>query len=368
MKKMRTKDKTSLLLGLGILIFCMLCVPAFATTDDNYNYEGFALTTIKSGNGDVYVSCGDNAGLAGTSYATNTFTTDFSNVPTSDIEWAELDVGVWGGAPGRVGYVYTTLNDNEDTYVLGGGTEYLDIITLPDNVLCSGSGVYLVQYDCTNAIRNLANADITANVTAWPETSLGTSRRLDSRIYGAVLTVVYNNGTSNQYWINKGDLNLHKNVTITVDNTSCSFEDFDASITQFNGSVNSSLNNSTLTVGYFAGDDTQNDYLYFNPPVESDSPYNLDNFYWEINDYVNYQLDSNNVANETCDELNSGTTNFDLHTFEVTGLNASSNCAVFWRGHGNEGDSEIFDPAYPGVNSETESYLSPFLSVLRITA
>lgn len=368
MKKSRMKDKKSLYLVLGILISFMLCLPACATTDPNYNYEGFSLDTIKSGTvqGDVYVSCGDHAGLTGTSYATNTFITNFTNVPTSGVKWAELKVGVWGGAPGRVGYAQTKLNNTTLS------TETLDITDLSDNVTCSGSGVYLIHYNCTDVVQNLNSGTITANVTAWPRTDLGDSRRLDSRIYGATLIVVYENGTSyTQYWINQGDLNLHKSITTTIDNASYSSPDFDASLTQFNGAVNGSVGgNATLTVGYFAGDDDQNDYLYFNAPDDDDSPYDLSNFNWPIASYTSYQLDSDNVADETCDALIGTTTNFDLHKFS---LNVSqidtdgNNYAVFWRGHGNDnGESEIYDPAWPNVNPNTESYVSPFLAVLKI--
>jgi hypothetical protein len=340
----------------------MLCAPACATTDPNYNYEGFPLTTVESGivQGDVYVSCGDHAGLTGTSYATNTFITNFTNVPTSGVKYAELKVGVWGGSPARVGYAETKLNGTTLS------TETLDITDLSNNVECSGSGVYLIHYNCTSQVQNLTSGTIEANVTAWPELGLGSTRRLDSRIYGAVLIVVYENGTSyTQYWINQGDLNLHKNVTATIDNTSRSFSDFDANLTQFNGAVNGSVGgNATLTVGYFAGDDDQNDYLYFNPPQTTGSPYYTNNFNWDLDEVWGQKLDGNNVANETC-ALGS-TTNFDLHTFGVT-ANSSSNYAVFWRGHGNNTDeSEIYDPAWPNVNPNTESYVSPFLAVLKI--
>ena len=204
---MKIKDKASLTgFGiLGILIFCMLCLPACATTDETYNYEGFSLNTIKNGTvkGDVYVSYGDKAGLTGTSYATNTFVTNFTNVPTSGVKWAELKVGVWGGSPARVGYAETKIDGTTLS------TETLDITSLSNNVTCSGSGVYLIHYNCTDLVEaNNDDGTITANVTAWPETSLGTARRLDSRIYGAVLIVVYENGNCyTQYWINQGDLN-----------------------------------------------------------------------------------------------------------------------------------------------------------------
>lgn len=368
MNKPRIKDKMGLFLGLGILILCMLCAPAFALGGE-YSYEGFPLATNESGfvDGDVYVSCGDNAGLNDSttwSYKQNTLVTTFTDVPTGNVTWAELKIGVWGGSTSRVGWAETELNGTPLS------NETLDKDSLSNNVSCSGSGVYLIQYNCTDLINNTLNQGvIEATVVATPRTDLGTSKRLDSRIYGAVLIVAYDNGgeENTQYWINQGNLNLHKNVT--------AFPDLDASITWFNGSVDESVgDNATLTVGYFAGDDDQKDYLYFNPRKNANSPYNLTNVNWPIllpeNNYS--QLDSDNVANETCDELNFATKNFDLHTFSlnVSLIEPDSNYAVFWRGHGNDtGEIEIYDPpySYPAVvNPNTESYVSPFLAVLKI--
>lgn len=366
MIKSRMKDKMSLFLGLGILILCMLCAPACAA----YGYEGYPLATNESGviQGDVYVSCGDHAGLNDTtwSYATNTFTTNFTNVPTSGVKFAELKVGVWGGSTSRQGWANTMLNgttlSNETLSTGAGLSSYID---------CSGSGLYVINYDCTDRVRALNNGVINATIVANPRNDLGTSYRLDSRIYGAVLIVGYENGEEyTQYWINQGNLNLHKNVT----SGGIYYPDLDASLTQFNGAVNGSVGgNATLTVGYFAGDDDQNDYIYFNAPDDDYSPYDLSNFNWPIPSYTSYQLDSDNVANETCDELIGTTTNFDLHKFSlnVSHIDTSgNNYAVLWRGHGNNtGESEIYDPPYttpPTVNPNTESYVSPFLAVLKI--
>jgi len=361
MEKLRMKDKTGLFLGLGILILCMLCAPAYATTDSDYNYDGFPLTTIESGtvNGDVYVSAGDNAGLQGTAYATNTFITNFTDVPTDNISWAELKVGVWGGSPSRVGWAETSLNGTTLS------NETLDIIDPAlngVNVSCCGSGIYLIHYDCTDVVNNLNNGVIQARVVTQPNNGLGASRRLDGRVYGAVLIVVYEDGTSyTQYWINQGDLNLHKNATATIDNTSCSFEDLDSDTTWFNGTVNTSLTNSNLTVAYFAGDINQTDYLYFNVPDGDDSPYDLTNFNWDRDAWSGYLLGTD-VANN----MSNTAYNFDLKTFSVNMNTTGNNYAIFWRGHGSDDpyETEIYDPSWPGVNSETEGYYTPFLAVL----
>jgi hypothetical protein len=230
--------------------------------------------------------------------------------------------------------------------------------------LCTYFGIFILE--------NLNNPTIQASVKTWPDLTWGNNYRLDGRVYGAVLIVVYENNSMpyTQYWINEGNMNLHKNANVWINGSSVPVQDLDATRTDFNGPVNSSLNNATLTAGYFAGDSSQNDYLYFNVEEGIDSPCDLSTFYWNIGAYDEWQLDSNNVANGTCDcKPGVTTTNFDLHTFNVTETldkSDNNNYAIFWRGHGDPGDPEIDDPAYPGVNPETESYLSPFLAVLKI--
>lgn len=348
------KNKVDLYFGLGILMFCMLCMPASA----GHSYEGYPLETIKYGTGEVYISCGDYAGLS--SYVSpttpHTYLTNFTDVPTENIEWAELKFGVWGGNQTYTGWANTTLSNATSDIVIG--NQILSTTASYPPVLGCGNGCWLVCYDCTDDLIDLSSSTINLTVDT-NQISSG----FDGRVYGAVLIVVYNNSSSSQYWVNQGNVNLHKNVSTL----GTYYPDLDANITWFNGQVNESLENATLTVGYLAGDDDQKDYLYFNPPDEEGSPYDLSEFNWEIDNYEEEQLDGDNIAKETCDELNFATKNFDLHTFEVTNLNSSNNYAVFWRGHGNPGDPEIYDPSWPGVNSDTESYLSPFLAVLQIT-
>jgi len=355
MRKLRIKDKKSLYLVLGILMFSMLCAPALATPG-RYGYEGFPLETVKDGTvqGDVYVSAGDNYGLNGSSwsYVPNTLITNFADVPTGNVVWAELKVGVWGGSITRVGSVDASLyNNTSSTYALG--TKTLSTANPSDDVTGSGTGVWLACYNCTDAVNALNDGGyITANVT----TAQG-NPALDGRIYGAVLIVVYENGTSyTQYWINQGNVNLHKNTT-----SPATYPDLDANMTVFNGNANSGT--ATLTVGYFAGDYNQKDYLYLNAPNDSlNSPYNLANPAWTRNAYSNYL-----VGEDVADNMSNTRYNFDLKSFtgdELPDLLPSNNYALFWRGHSDT--IPIFDPAYPGVNPETEGYYVPFLAVLKI--
>jgi len=365
------KNKSSLYLVLGFLIFCMLCGPALA---GRYDYDGFPLETIEKGTvkGDVYVCCGDRAGLSGTSYANNTYITNFTNVPTNGIKWAMLKVGVYGANTSRSGWMNASLNDN----LLDADNnpdKHLNV-TPPSNIIpvnivnASGTGLYLVDFDVTDVLENLNNPTIQASVKTWPDLTWGNNYRLDGRVYGAVLIVVYENNSMpyTQYWINEGNMNLHKNANVWINGSSVPVQDLDANITQFNGAVNNTSGIPSLTVGYFAGDANQNDYLYFNAPKEpDDSPYNLFNPGWNLDPsaYGDF-LVGTNVAS------GSNGTNFDLKTFDnegalVANLLEENNYAIFWRGHDSVNET-IWDPAYPGVNSETESYLSPFLAVLKI--
>jgi hypothetical protein len=363
MREPRMKDKMGLFLGLGILILCMLCAPACAT----YSYNGSSLETIKSGtvNGDVYVSYGDKAGLNTTAwnYTLNTLVTNFTNVPNGDdIEWAELKFGVWGGSTVREGFANATLSN-------GSSTETFENVSLrinsPDPVQGAGSAMWLVNYTCTDELKSLSNGNpIKATINAWPDISQGDNKRLDSRIYGAVLIVVYKDGSKwTQYWINQNLLNLHKEASnVNIGGTLYNFTDLDADRTYFNGPVNETLSNASLTVGYFAGDPNQKDYLYLNALPITGSPYYLTDPGWDIEGFED-NLVGIDVANST-----EGTkTNFDLKTFDVNNIDLLSpdNYAIFWRGHDSVNET-IWDPAWPGVNNETESYYTPFLAVLKI--
>ncbi|AKB38121.1 hypothetical protein MSSAC_3531 [Methanosarcina siciliae C2J] len=360
MKMSRMKNKAGLYLGLGILMFCMLCATAYA----GYNYDGYPLETIEEGTlkGDVYVSYGDHAGLNNYypwNYTLNTLVTNFSDVPTDGIVWAELKVGVWGGKVNREGFANATLSNSTDPYPDGYnlGMVYLNTTDPSSNVDCCGNGVYLIKYNCTNVLPLLNSDNITATINAWPDESLASTDWLDSRIYGAVLIVAYENGNCyTQYWINQGLENLHKDYT--------GYPHKDANITWFNGTAEEGC--SCLTVAYFTGDYGQNDYLHFNPPCNNTSPYispynsNFGNAAWNKTHYSGYQIGGDDVANENSDTANY----FDLHTFCVTGLvnNEDNNYATFWRAQNDTGT--IYDPAWPGVG-DGESYYTPFLAVLK---
>lgn len=251
--------------------------------------------------------------------------------------------------------VDASLYDNpNDPHALG--TKTLSTANPSDDVTGSGTGVWLACYNCTDEV-NALNDD--GSITAKVTTAQG-NPALDGRIYGAVLIVVYENGTSyTQYWINQGNVNLHKNTT-----SPATYADLDANMTVFNGDVDDNVSGDevNLTVGYFAGDYNQTDYLYFNAPsLPADSPYNLSNPAWDRSGYSSYLL-----GQDVADNMSNTVYNFDLKSFNVNSnlLAGSNNYAIFWRGHSDS--IPIYDPPYPGVNPETEGYYVPFLTVLKV--
>lgn len=353
---MTAKIEKGLLIGMfSITLLCgMLCASALAA----YNYDGYSLVTNESGTikGDVYVSSGSNAGLQGTSYESNIFVTTFSDVPTSGIKWAELKIGVWGGSASREGFANATLSSSAGSYTFADVN--LNTNNPSSNVDCCGNGLYLIKYNCTG-LSPMGSNSITATINTWPDYTLANTSWLDSRVYGAILIVVAEDGNCyTQYWINQGLENLHKNYT--------GHDHKDAAITWFNGTAVEGC--GCLTVAYLAGDYGQNDFLHFNPPYCDDTPYvspynyNFLNAAWNKTYYsTKYQLDGDDVANAD----NNTHKYFDLHKFCVTGRinNTANNYATFWRAQNDTG--VIYDPAWPGVG-DGESYYSPFLAVLKI--
>lgn len=298
----------------------------------------------------------------------NTFVTNFSDVPTSGIKWAELKVGVWGGKQTRQGFANATLSNATDPYPDGYnlGLVYLNTTNPSSNVDCCGNGVYLIKYNCTNVLPLLNSNSITATINAWPDSSLASTNWLDSRVYGAVLIVVYEDGNCyTQYWINQGLLNLNYQT------------DFDADISWFNGTAYN-FGDADLTLAQFAGTYIDPDWVYLNPSNAADSPYNLSNLAWNISKYSDYQLNNSepdNVAdaNSTVDGSYISTSNFDFDIFTATNTSAvkdiinhnSNNYVVFKRGYDSDNDGEIYG-YWIGSNNEGETYVSPFLAVLTL--
>jgi subtilase family serine protease len=179
-------------LYLCIVIAAMLTLLVHPVLAD-YNFDGVPSTDQLVGaaygtiNGGVYVDGGHGVGFS-------PYTQSF-NVPESEVKWARLYVGVWGGNEENTGSVAVTFNDRElETLELEGEAD------TNSNVYCSGHGVYWIVYDVTG---NQATGSVDAVVT--------TSGTIDGRVYGVVLVAVYEDpyGQEVQYWINEGNVNLH---------------------------------------------------------------------------------------------------------------------------------------------------------------
>jgi len=372
--KMNKKVKGMVMSALIIASMFALSAPAAAS----YTYDGYEVKTMTNGivQGDVFVSCGDNAGASDgrTDPRYNgPYRTNYS-VPNGDsVKWARLLVGVWGGTENSTGWLNTTLHN-------GTQLNYLGNVTIGNCTNCStddpaedfnptynqtepsvygtGHGVWMVAYNVTN------NVSLNAwnNVTATTYSCLS----FDGRIYGIALVVVYENTSlpKVKYWVNEGNVNLHYNMTsapynYVLDNTTA----------WFNGTAYNSTE-AKLWVEYLAASSPgEPDYLYFNPPDEVRT-----NISWNISAYRRWQLDSDEAGCESTynDPFTYG---FSLHNYTSTNDSTAlkdivnytaNNSAFFWRGHDDNGDGHIYAnfSAPPGEIEEGEDYLHPALAVL----
>ena len=284
-----------LLINLMILVMLSLTVP---TASADYGYSGVPYTDQLDEveqdivYGSVYVDGGHGIGPS-------PYTQSF-NVPEGEVIWAKLYVGVWGGNEVKTGSVDVTFNNRE--------LETLDLKGKADanpNVYCSGNGVYWVVY---NVKENQATGSVDAVVT--------TSGTIDGRVYGVTLVAVIeeDEGSKVQYWINEGNVNLHKSSGIHGTN--------DEAVAEFNGTVDmDEFAAARLTTVYLTGSPGQNDYLYFN--------------------------DNKLCDGDNCDDIANSKQSFDFKTFDVIDyIEKDNNEAKFERGD--------------------EDYVHPVLAVLTI--
>lgn len=322
---------------LSVMIVCLLAVPASA----NYSYDGFDLKTMTNGTveGGVYSSYGSNGGLANDPYSTT-----YSNVPIGTVKWARMYVGIWGGTQNRVGWVNTTFNNHCEGNVTLDKNVNTNTYSTGTNVYSSGNGVWMVSYNCTD---NVTSGSISATAK--------TGGTIDGRVYGIALVVVYENSSlpKVQYWINEGNVNL--NYVTPLNNN----------LAWFNGTAYNSTE-AKLTAMQYTGTSGQPDYLYFNPPDASDSPYNLSNIRWDVTKYDRYQFNSNDVA----DASEGGYFDFDSFTSmnDSTALKdiiniTGNNYAIFWRGWDTDNDGAIDYDAWNSSN-EGETYVHSIMTVL----
>lgn len=348
MKERITKFTIALL---SVIMVCLLAVPASA----DYDFDGFEVNDMTNGTvqGDVFVSYGDKGGIDNTPYTTN------YNVPNgTNVKWARLIVGIWGGTENKTGWVNMTFNNHCEGYVTLNRSIDTDTYSTGTNVYCSGHGVWMVSYNCTD------NVTLGATNTAVARTG-SLSGGFDTRVYGIALVVVYENSSlpKVQYWINEGNMNLHYETG--------GYAAVNKTFAWFNGTAHN-CTEANLTTLQYTGSNAEPDYLYFNVPDENNSPYN-DNVSWNLDDYRTYQMDHNNVAD--CYSGLTYTHYFDLDTFHSANdstpicnitNHTANNYAIFWRGHDDNGDGTISASFQPDNPVEGESYVHPIMAVLRL--
>lgn len=389
-----------------IVILAMLVAfsaPAAAV----YDFDGYELKTMTNGTiqGDVYVGGGHGTpDLGGGSVNPENPYNQTFDVPGEagsngeNVTWARLYVGIWGGTKyggGWLNVTYTNNTGNPTTLrniTCGGGNPPRgDLDNTPpydptNSSYNTGCGVWLVALNCTANVTsgtNTVNAT-TINPGAW-----------DGRVYAIVLVTVYENSSlaKVQYWVNEGNVNLHYDGAM-------GHPALDNNVTWFNGTAYN-CTEANLTTVYYGSTQVQPDYLYFNAPYASDSPYNLSNIRWNVDGYRRYQLDSNDVANEYSDNCSvnyssthcdcSGpgccgcrcdcseseqyyTYGFDFDCFSETNdstplcdiiNHTANNYAIFWRGWDTNNNGEIDYDAW-NQSDEGETYVHPILAVLRL--
>jgi subtilase family serine protease len=327
--------------SIGVVL--ILIMPAMAA----WNYDGYEVETMESGNitGDVYISYGDKSGIGSSPYTSN------FNVPAGTEKYSRLYVGVWGGTETKTGTLSTVFNGNDlGTINIGGKTDTNPTYTSGTNVYGRGNGVWWVSYNVTG--ENVTMGE-TNSATAT------TGGNIDGRVYAIVLVTVYRDPSEPeiQYWINEGSYNLHY--------SSASYPYVqDKTFVWFNGTnTNITPASARLSAAYLVGTKEEPDYLYFNPPDAGDSPYK--NMAWNIAKYEEYELGGSDVADASNGEY------FDFETFTSTkgkkplkDLIENNSYAVFWRGHDDNNDGNIYAEFTPANLVEGESYVGPVLAVL----
>jgi subtilase family serine protease len=314
------EDKTAIVIGI-ILVSIVLFVPIAGAI---YSFDGVPypdkLDEVAHGtvNGGVYV--GESRGLGFTPYEQT-----FELPDEVTVKWARLYVGVWGGTERYEGWVHTTFNGDDF------GKTFLRGVN-DDNpyVYCSSHGSYWVYYNVTDMVVPGLNVGIA-------DTSRGErGNKLDGRVYGIILVVIYEdeNGAEVSYWVSDGNPSLHgKGWAGAVP----SINDF-ASV-DFSGDINqANVNAAHLTVTYLAGNEGEPDYLEFN----------------------GHEVGGNDVANNADGE----TYGIDLKTLDVTGSIQAENSLLFLRGKDVNGDGKI-DIDDEG-ELEGEYYFHPVLAVLAV--
>ena len=403
--KMNKKVKGITLMSAVIIASVLVAFSAPAAA--NYTFDGYELRNMVNGTiqGDVYV--GGGHGFPSTDANDNNLEQPYNQtfeVPDEagsngeNVTWARLYVGIWGTTKHGWGWLNVTFTNNTGNPTIlknitcGGGTplrgdyDNTPVYDPTNSSYNTGCGVWMVAINCTNNVTSGTNTVNASTATgSW-----------DSRVYGIVLVVVYENSSSAkvQYWVNEGNVDLHYNVSIYGSN----HPPLNNNVTWFNGTAYNSTE-ANLTVVYYTGDALEHDYLFMNVPNETGSPGNLSNVSWDNLSYWKYQLDDKDVANSRSDNCSNGyseccccsdcncccdcddesdetyyTDAFDFNCFSETNdstplcdiiNHTGNNYAIFWRGHDDNGNG-IIDTTYLEPGIEGEAYVHPILAVLRL--
>jgi len=302
MEKIHDSRKIKLNIFLSCVVIAVLVLLSVPPAMAEYNFDGFPekdeLEEVEEGKvyGSVYVDGGHGVGKS-------PYTQSF-NVPEGTVEWAQLYVGVWGGSETKEGYIDVTFNGEE----LGETLEIKGEKDTNSNVYCSGHGVYWIVY---NVKEYQATGPVDAVVT--------TSGTIDGRVYGVVLVAVVKEEDESevQYWINEGNVNLHKLSDIRVAN--------DEALAEFNGTVDmDKFVAARLTTVYLTGSPGENDYLYFN--------------------------DNKLCDGDNCDDIANSKQYFDFKTFDVIDYIEDDNNEVKFE----RGDEDYVHPVLAVLSLHTE--------------
>lgn len=242
-----------------------------------YNWHGYPLNSTTAngsingtinGSGGVYmdyVKGSTTAGLGST--ADGNFT-----VPDgTDVKWAYLYFGIWGGTPCGIGWYNLTFNETTYSTRFIGDNDTFECDQSSDGAnddhyynWGSTCGKWWVYYNVTDKVK--LGADNYVNVTTdgplWCDP-------IDSRIYGIVLVVVYDNTSQSetyeyQYWIKAGqDAFCHPYDPDCVDGDTLPAHD--SSTTYYNGTADAcNVTKADLTQVFLTAADYEHYYLEFN--------------------------------------------------------------------------------------------------------
>jgi subtilase family serine protease len=291
---MKMNMKTVVTGALVIVAVLAFIAPAQAY----YNWHGFPLNSTTA-NGSINGTI--NGGGVYVDYVNGGGTTANGNftVPNgTDVEWAYLYFGIWGGCPCTKGWYNLTFNGttyptrfigNNDTFECDTNSKGAN-----DNHYYnwgSTCGKWWVAYNVTDNVTLGADNAVSVS-TGGPQGCVP----IDGRTYGIVLAVVYNNTSQSenykyQYWIKAGnDAFCHEYDPDCV--AGGTLPAHDSSTTYYNGTVDAcNVTNADLTQVFLTAESESAYTLEFNghgldESVLTGGGYYFDFDTWDVTNYV----------------------------------------------------------------------------------